>query len=101
AHRVGAWDALLPVTAAMPTASLERFAKSPAVHEPEVLREIISIAARHELWPAVLPLAGALPDHVRPRLAGCIRDLTRDEVAAALEAAAGSENLATLVEIAL
>ncbi len=101
AHRVGAWDALLPVTAAMPAASLTRFATSPAVHDPDVLREIISVAARHELWDAVLPLADALPDHVKPRLAACIRDLTRDEVAAALEAAARSENLATLVEIAL
>jgi hypothetical protein len=101
AQTVSAWDTVLPITAAMSPDSLRRFAALPALHDPDVLAAIIDVAARCELWDAVLPLADLLPESLKPKVGDAIGELSEDHLLAALDAASRSQNLPTLVDIAL
>ncbi|MFI5776301.1 hypothetical protein [Nocardia sp. NPDC051570] len=101
ADGAGRWDALIPVALAMTEPDRRRVAGLPILAEPQVLRKVIDTAAAHELWPEVLPLVDALPQQVKPTIAACLGDLTREQLLAAVRAAADSADIPALVEIAL
>ncbi|WP_194818552.1 hypothetical protein [Nocardia sp. XZ_19_385] len=101
ADTAGLWAALIPIALAMGEADRRRMAGLPVMREPEVLRAVIDTIAEHELWSQGLPLVDALPKSAKPILASCIGDLTREQLLAALLAAARSADIDTLVDIAL
>ncbi|WP_280354587.1 hypothetical protein [Nocardia otitidiscaviarum] len=101
ADAAGLWDAMIPLALAMTDEHRRRMAALPVMHEPDLLRAVITSTADHELWSQALPLVDALPEHATPTLAACIGDLTRDQMLAGLLAAARSDNIHTLVDIAL
>ncbi|MEV6280063.1 hypothetical protein [Nocardia sp. NPDC051832] len=101
ADTAGRWDALLPLALAMSDTDRRRMAGLPIMREPEVLRAVINTIAAHELWSQGLPLVDALPESTKPILATCIGDLTREQLLAALQTAARSATIDTLVDIAL
>ena len=101
AQRIGGWDSLLPVTAAMSQASLARLARVPELADVHVLTGLVEAAARQELWADVLPLVDVVPAGVRSRLGACLGALTREQMLAALAAATRSGNLSVLLDIAL
>ncbi|MFI9402872.1 hypothetical protein [Nocardia sp. NPDC052316] len=95
------WDAMLPIALAMTDADRRRMAGLPIMRSPEVLRAVIDTTAEHELWSQALPLVDALPESATPILASCLGDLTREQLLAAVCTAARSDNIDTLVDIAL
>ncbi|WP_225730102.1 MULTISPECIES: hypothetical protein [unclassified Nocardia] len=101
ADSAGHWAAMLPIALAMTAADRRRMAALPVMAEPAVLRRIIETTAEHELWPEALPLVDALPETAKTRLATHIAELTREQLLAAVHAAARGETVDTLVEIAL
>ncbi|MGV9409360.1 hypothetical protein ACWDOP_05550 [Nocardia sp. NPDC003693] len=101
AHTAGRWDAMIPVALAMTDPERRRLAALPVMQDPDVLRAVITSTAEHHLWSQALPLVHALPDTTTPTLAHCIGDLTRDQLLAAVRAAAQSDTIDTLVDIAL
>lgn len=101
ADTAGLWDAMLPLALAMTDEHRRRMAALPVMQEPDLLRAVITSTAEHELWSHALPLVDALPDTTKPVLASCIGDLTREHLLAGLLAASRSDNIHTLVDIAL
>lgn len=95
------WDAMIPVALAMTDTQRRRLANLPVMQDPNVLRAVITSTAEHELWSQALPLVHALPDTTTPTLAAGIGDLTREQLLAAVRVASQSENINTLVDIAL
>lgn len=101
ADAAGLWDAMLPLALAMSDQHRRRMAALPVMQEPDLLRAIITSTAEHELWSHALPLVDALPDTAKPTLATLIGDLTREQMLTGLLAASRSDNIHTLVDIAL
>ncbi|MEV6769522.1 hypothetical protein AB0N05_12935 [Nocardia sp. NPDC051030] len=101
ADTAGLWDALIPVALAMTEENRRRMTALPIMQEPEVLRAVIASTAEHELWSQALPLVDALPDSVKPVLASCIGDLTREQLLTAVLTASRSDTIHTLVDVAL
>ncbi len=95
------WDALIPIALAMSDPDRRRMAGLPILADPDVLGKVIATAAEHELWSEALPLVGALPEAVKPIIASCLGSLGREQLLAAVRAAASSADIPTLVEIAL
>ncbi|MET9491089.1 hypothetical protein [Nocardia sp. NPDC006630] len=101
ADTAGLWDALIPLALAMTDDNRRRMAALPVMQDPDVLRAVITSTAEHDLWAQALPLVDALPEAVKPVLASTIGDLTRDQLLAAVRTASRSDNIHTLVDIAL
>ncbi|MFB8275842.1 hypothetical protein [Nocardia colli] len=101
ADSAGLWNSMLPIALAMTDTDRRRMAGLPIMRNPDVLRAVISTTAEHELWSQALPLVDALPDSATPILASCIGELSQDQMLAAVLVAARSENIDTLVDIAL
>ncbi|MFI7000923.1 hypothetical protein [Nocardia sp. NPDC050175] len=101
ADTAGLWNSMLPIALAMTEADRRRMAGLPIMQDPEVLRAVIDTTAEHELWSQALPLVDALPDSATPILASCIGDLSTDQLLAAVLVASRSDNIDTLVGIAL
>ncbi|MFG1793822.1 hypothetical protein [Nocardia sp. NPDC049149] len=101
ADKADLWEAMLPIALAMTDTDRRRMAALPILQEPAVLRTVITTTAAHELWSQALPLVDALPETTTPILASCIGELSRDQLLAALRTAARSDNIDTLVDIAL
>ncbi|MFJ4654115.1 hypothetical protein ACIP5Y_22850 [Nocardia sp. NPDC088792] len=101
AHLSGLWEAMIPVALALTADNRRRMAALPVMNEPDVLRAVITATADHDLWAQALPLVDALPDTAKPTLADCVGDLTREQLLAAVLAASRSDNIHTLVDIAL
>ncbi|MFC9997433.1 hypothetical protein [Nocardia sp. NPDC127526] len=101
ADTAGLWDAMIPIALAMTDDNRRRMAALPIMSEPDVLRAVITSTAEHELWSQALPLVDALPEATKPVLASCVGDLTREQMLAALLTASRSDNIHTLVGIAL
>ncbi|GAA5092094.1 hypothetical protein [Nocardia iowensis] len=101
ADTAGLWDAMLPIALAMTDTDRRRMAGLPIMRDPDVLRAVINTTAAHELWSQALPLVDALPDSASPILASCIGDLSKDQLLAAVLVASRSDNIDTLVAIAL
>ncbi|NNH68739.1 hypothetical protein HLB23_02400 [Nocardia uniformis] len=101
ADTAGLWHAMLPLALAMTDEHRRRMATLPVMQEPDLLRAVITSTAEHELWSHALPLVDALPDTATPTLAAYIGDLTREHLLAGLLAASRSDNIHTLIDIAL
>ncbi|MFC9436303.1 hypothetical protein [Nocardia sp. NPDC057030] len=101
ADTAGLWDSMLPIALAMTDTDRRRMAGLPIMRNPDVLRAVIDTTAEHELWSQALPLVDALPASATPILASCIGELGREQLLAAVLAAARSDTIDTLVDIAL
>lgn len=101
ADTAGLWNSMLPIALAMTDTDRRRMAGLPIMQNPGVLRAVIATTAEHELWSQALPLVDALPASATPILASCIGELSQDQLLGAVLVAARSENIDTLVDIAL
>ncbi|WP_067820820.1 hypothetical protein [Nocardia inohanensis] len=101
ADTAGLWDALIPIALTLTDDHRRRMAGLPVMQETEVLRAVITATADNDLWSQALPLVDALPDSAKPTLAAAIGDLSRDQLLAAILTASRSDNIHTLVDIAL
>lgn len=101
ADTAGLWDALIPIALALTDDNRRRMAALPVMQDTAVLRAVITATAEHELWSQALPLVDALPESTKTTLATAIGDLTREQLLAAVLTASRSDNIHTLVDIAL
>ncbi|GAB2513032.1 hypothetical protein [Nocardia heshunensis] len=101
AHTAQLWAAMIPVALALTDDNRRRFAGLPVMTDTDVLTAVIQATADHDLWSQALPLVDALPDTTKPLLASLLGDLTREQLHTAVLTASRSENIHTLVAIAL
>ena len=101
AHDNGHWPAMLLIAAGFDREHLTRLARLELLQRDDVLESAVRAAADNGMWDAVLPLADVVPDSAKATLAKHVDALTEAQLLEAVEAALRSDNLPTLIEIAL
>ncbi|WP_067574641.1 hypothetical protein [Nocardia acidivorans] len=83
-QELDAWPTLLPITGAMSTDSLRRFAERHAIQNPQTLRALIASTGRHDLWAHAHPLVHAALTAETPAPVWATLIELRDEIPADL-----------------
>ncbi|HEY5926726.1 MAG TPA: hypothetical protein VIV11_33800 [Kofleriaceae bacterium] len=80
ARKHDAWDAVLPLVAAMSAWSQARFVELDGVNDPAVLAGLVSAADRLAMWRQLLPLAARMDPPLRQRLASVIESVSIEAI---------------------
>ncbi|GAB3035340.1 hypothetical protein [Mycobacterium bourgelatii] len=95
------WESLIPIAMAMSDDDRRRMAALPVMQDPNVLLNVLTTCAQHDLWTDTLPLVASLPDTAIPVLASYLDDLTDQQIMSAVNAAARGEHIEALINLAL